>query len=483
MTGRLGGQDIGRSFHLPADGLYLSQETGPQYFPDAFTSAQGYTYKGADYGQVVPEDHSVTNARIGAHGLPKAWYTFPGAEAWAHSGMAMPHGGGTGIYDSFKGGEGVKAEKESFLCHPWNSCLLPPVPTSAAGGMLSCSSPVSTRTLAGNGGGHLGNLGAQGQLGGPLSPLDGSSESPPASCSPESEDGKGTSSDSGDEETPSAADLEQFAKELKHKRITLGFTQADVGLALGVLYGKNPSQRPSVAAQTDYNGNAMVLYLGAPYRETPSAADLEQFAKELKHKRITLGFTQADVGLALGVLYGKMFSQTTICRFEALQLSFKNMCKLRPLLERWLREVDTNENLQELCNLEQAAIQARKRKRTSIENNVKGTLESYFGKCPKPSAPEIAQIADDLNLEKDVVRVWFCNRRQKGKRNAFPGIEEYDSGTVQYSSIPTMALHNPMTPQGYGSAFASTLYVPQFHEGEAFPQSVSSSMGRPMHSS
>lgn len=32
--------------------------------------------------------------------------------------------------------------------------------------------------------------------------------------------------------------------------------------------------------------------------------DLEQFAKELKHKRITLGFTQADVGLALGNLYG-----------------------------------------------------------------------------------------------------------------------------------------------------------------------------------
>uniref|UniRef100_A0A8C8S334 POU-specific domain-containing protein n=1 Tax=Pelusios castaneus TaxID=367368 RepID=A0A8C8S334_9SAUR len=32
--------------------------------------------------------------------------------------------------------------------------------------------------------------------------------------------------------------------------------------------------------------------------------EMEQFAKELKHKRITLGFTQADVGLALGVLYG-----------------------------------------------------------------------------------------------------------------------------------------------------------------------------------
>lgn len=45
---------------------------------------------------------------------------------------------------------------------------------------------------------------------------------------------------------------------------------------------------------------------------------------------------------------GKVFSQTTICRFEALQLSFKNMCKLRPLLEKWVEEADNNENLQEV---------------------------------------------------------------------------------------------------------------------------------------
>jgi len=76
--------------------------------------------------------------------------------------------------------------------------------------------------------------------------------------------------------------------------------------------------------------------------------DLEQFAKLLKQKRITLGYTQADVGLTLGVLFGKVFSQTTICHFEALQLSFKNMCKLRPLLQKWVEEADNNENLQEV---------------------------------------------------------------------------------------------------------------------------------------
>lgn len=51
------------------------------------------------------------------------------------------------------------------------------------------------------------------------------------------------------------------------------------------------------------------------------------------------------------VLVGKMFSQTTICRFEALQLSFKNMCKLKPLLQRWLVEAETSENPQDVSTV------------------------------------------------------------------------------------------------------------------------------------
>ena len=51
---------------------------------------------------------------------------------------------------------------------------------------------------------------------------------------------------------------------------------------------------------------------------------------------------------ALPARAGKMFSQTTICRFEALQLSFKNMCKLKPLLQRWLNEAENTDNMQEV---------------------------------------------------------------------------------------------------------------------------------------
>ncbi len=39
-------------------------------------------------------------------------------------------------------------------------------------------------------------------------------------------------------------------------------------------------------------------------------------------------------------VHGSVFSQTTICRFENLQLSYKNACKLRPILDDWLQEAE-----------------------------------------------------------------------------------------------------------------------------------------------
>lgn len=169
--------------------------------------------------------------------------------------------------------------------------------------------------------------------------------------------------------------------------------------------------------------------------ETPTSDDLEQFAKQFKQRRIKLGFTQADVGLALGTLYGNVFSQTTICRFEALQLSFKNMCKLKPLLQKWLEEADNNNGSSGA--LDKMATNARKRKkRTSIEVAVKGALENHFCKNAKPSAQEITHLADNLGLDKEVVRVWFCNRRQKEKRmTATVSTNEEEDGVLHQPSV------------------------------------------------
>ena len=184
---------------------------------------------------------------------------------------------------------------------------------------------------------------------------------------------------------------------------------------------------------------------------SPHSDDLEEFARQFKKRRIKTGFTQADVGLALGTLYGNVFSQTTICRFEALQLSFKNMCKLRPLLQNWLMEIDasssstsgggTNSPTTTTTGYGDDAAggadrsttsQGRKtKKRTSIEVTIKGALESFFVHLPKPCASDVTRLAERLQLEKEVVRVWFCNRRQKEKRIAAASVDLDDRFSPQ----------------------------------------------------
>uniref|UniRef100_A0A8C9YC04 POU domain protein n=1 Tax=Sander lucioperca TaxID=283035 RepID=A0A8C9YC04_SANLU len=159
---------------------------------------------------------------------------------------------------------------------------------------------------------------------------------------------------------------------------------------------------------------------------TPSdLEELEQFARTFKQRRIKLGFTQGDVGVAMGKLYGNDFSQTTISRFEALNLSFKNMCKLKPLLEKWLSDAETmavDSMLPSPSSLSSPMLGIeglsgrRRKKRTSIETNVRVALERNFHMNQKPTSEEILLMAEQLNMEKEVIRVWFCNRRQKEKR-------------------------------------------------------------------
>nr|QNN94688.1 POU domain class 4 transcription factor [Malacoceros fuliginosus] len=150
--------------------------------------------------------------------------------------------------------------------------------------------------------------------------------------------------------------------------------------------------------------------------------ELEAFAEHFKQRRIKLGVTQADVGNALGKLkipgVGSL-SQSTICRFESLTLSHNNMIALKPVLQAWLEEAEkaAREASQKIDGV--YAANDKKRKRTSIAAPEKRSLEAYFAIQPRPSGEKIAQIAEKLDLKKNVVRVWFCNQRQKQKRMKF----------------------------------------------------------------
>ena len=94
----------------------------------------------------------------------------------------------------------------------------------------------------------------------------------------------------------------------------------------------------------------------------------------------------------------------------------------------------------------------QKRKRTSIAAPEKRSLEAYFAVQPRPSGEKIAAIADKLDLKKNVVRVWFCNQRQKQKRMKFAATQKHMSSgcNMQHPGGMMggmMGPHGPFPPQ------------------------------------
>ncbi|KAK6015706.1 homeobox domain protein [Ostertagia ostertagi] len=142
--------------------------------------------------------------------------------------------------------------------------------------------------------------------------------------------------------------------------------------------------------------------------------DLEAFAKQVQAKKDKTRLHPSGRRFGIG-------NPVWECVFSDDDLSIRsapiNMCKLKPLLFKWLEEADSTSASPNSAFEKMTGQGGRKRKkRTSIEVNVKSRLEYHFQKNHKPNAQEILQVANELGLDKEVVRVWFCNRRQKEKR-------------------------------------------------------------------
>lgn len=76
-----------------------------------------------------------------------------------------------------------------------------------------------------------------------------------------------------------------------------------------------------------------------------------------------------------------------------------------------------------------------------------------------------------------MVRVWFCNRRQKGKRLALPLDEDCEGQFYEQSPSPLNMAPSPIGSQGYAAptyppAAPPTLYVPQLHRADVLKQSL-----------
>ncbi|XP_035377670.1 POU domain, class 6, transcription factor 1 isoform X4 [Electrophorus electricus] len=159
---------------------------------------------------------------------------------------------------------------------------------------------------------------------------------------------------------------------------------------------------------------------GVSEEEGINLEEIREFAKNFKIRRLSLGLTQTQVGQALTATEGPAYSQSAICRFEKLDITPKSAQKLKPVLERWLAEAELwnqkgQQNLMEFVGGEPSK---KRKRRTSFTPQAIEALNTYFEKNALPTGQEITEIAKELNYDREVVRVWFCNRRQTLKNTS-----------------------------------------------------------------
>ncbi|XP_071990894.1 POU domain, class 6, transcription factor 1 isoform X1 [Engystomops pustulosus] len=148
--------------------------------------------------------------------------------------------------------------------------------------------------------------------------------------------------------------------------------------------------------------------------------EIREFAKDFKIRRLSLGLTQTQVGQALTATEGPAYSQSAICRFEKLDITPKSAQKLKPVLEKWLNEAEmrNQEGQQNLMEFVGGEPSKKRKRRTSFTPQAVEALNTYFEKNALPTGQEITDIAKELNYDREVVRVWFCNRRQTLKNTS-----------------------------------------------------------------
>ncbi|KAI0985964.1 hypothetical protein GJ496_006424 [Pomphorhynchus laevis] len=152
--------------------------------------------------------------------------------------------------------------------------------------------------------------------------------------------------------------------------------------------------------------------------------EIKDFARLFKLRRLALGLTQTQVGQSLTATKGPAYSQSAICRFEKLDITPKSAAKIKPVLEKWMKDAERKyahrpSFLSKLKHGSQTYVDfinelnSRKRKRrTSFSPKALDVLNRSFACNTHPSGAEMTMLAQKLHYDREVIRVWFCNKRQ-----------------------------------------------------------------------
>ncbi|NXR37102.1 PO6F1 factor, partial [Zosterops hypoxanthus] len=196
---------------------------------------------------------------------------------------------------------------------------------------------------------------------------------------------------------------------------------AGVGTSPTSMAKVSPSPVPITCSETP-TVSQLVSGIAGPSTEEDgiNLEEIREFAKNFKLRRLSLGLTQTQVGQALTATEGPAYSQSAICRFEKLDITPKSAQKLKPVLEKWLREAEQRqrEGQQHLLEFVGGEPGKKRKRRTSFTPQALEALNAHFERNALPTGAEITRIAQELRYEREVVRVWFCNRRQTLKNTS-----------------------------------------------------------------
>jgi hypothetical protein len=222
-----------------------------------------------------------------------------------------------------------------------------------------------------------------------------------------------------------------------------GSPQAEPATGQTIISPLNNSPLPRVLGQVPAQRTLASI---PPSEMTPQYVELKVFAEEFKTKRIRLGYTQGSVGQSLARKGYSNFAQSTISRFEQMQLSATNAAAIKQVLEKWLQETEFPESVP-ANNSDVPIVASRKRKKRAVfAPQTKSTLDEFFRQNPRPNRQAIESIAQQLDLLPEEVRVWFCNKRQKQKQSSTSSASSYYSAispSSNSSSSGFLAIHSP----------------------------------------
>ena len=92
----------------------------------------------------------------------------------------------------------------------------------------------------------------------------------------------------------------------------------------------------------------------------------------------------------------------------------------------------TEKKVQELSESVSPPRRELKKKRTIIDEHTKTVLDDEFAKNPKPSPAQQTEIAAKIGVEREVIKIWFANQRQRMKKTQ----QEKDADTWARNLVP-----------------------------------------------